>query len=50
MYASNVAGFMLKYQARQHFEEAIGMLGNYMRVVEFPSMLQGPSPMRSDPN
>lgn len=39
-YANNVAGYMLKYQAGQNFEEAIGMLGNYMRVVEFPASLQ----------
>jgi CheY-like chemotaxis protein len=35
-YAKNVAGYILKYRSGADFQDAIGMLENYWRVVEFP--------------
>jgi CheY-like chemotaxis protein len=35
-YAKNVAGYVLKFQQEQGFQNAILMLEHYWRIVEFP--------------
>jgi len=35
-YAKNVAGYILKYRAGNSFQDAMSMLENYWRIVEFP--------------
>jgi CheY-like chemotaxis protein len=35
-YAKNVAGYILKYRAGNSFQDAISMLENYWRIIEFP--------------
>ncbi len=39
-YAKNVAGYVLKFQQEQGFQNAILMLEHYWRVVEFPDNVQ----------
>ena len=35
-YAKNVAGYVLKFQQEQGFQNAILMLDHYRRIIEFP--------------
>jgi CheY-like chemotaxis protein len=35
-YAKNVAGYILKYRSGGDFQDAIGMLESYWRLIEFP--------------
>jgi CheY-like chemotaxis protein len=37
-YAKNVAGYVLKFQQEQGFQNAILMLEHYWRIIEFPGM------------
>jgi CheY-like chemotaxis protein len=38
----NVAGYVLKHRPGQSFQDAVGMLQQYWRIVEFPDFRCGP--------